>query len=110
MFEGPSLGDEANRFMLVWMGNAERIRGEMNDPYRHPADMVLVKVEPRGLVRANGSHCTCKPPGFLWCWWYKVQQNDKWFCEHGGSWRRAYVGNMLSDYEWKAILPTEFAE
>lgn len=56
--------------------------------YRDPAPVssMPVVVVPQGLVRANGSRCTCRPPGRLWCWWYSVQPKDRWYCIHGGGW------------------------
>lgn len=64
----------------------------MMTPYREGAiveDIDIVAKYPRGLVRANGVRCTCTAPGLLWCWWYDVQLNDRWFCDHGGGWLRS---------------------
>jgi hypothetical protein len=47
-----------------------------------------VDVVPQGLVRKNGARCLCTPPGRLWCWWYSVQEGDRWFCIHGRAWER----------------------
>ncbi len=67
----------------------------MTEPYRTPESIALiVKQEPRGLVRVNGRNCTCKPPGWLWCWWYEVRRGDLWYCDHGGKWERRYSGNI----------------
>jgi hypothetical protein len=59
-------------------------------PYRDAAEMPIPTSPAKavGLVRLNGSACTCKPPGRLWCWWYGVQLGDRWQCVHGGAWIR----------------------
>lgn len=76
--------------------------------YRAPVDMPVV-VLPQGLVRANGSQCRCVPPSFLWCWWYGVQENDTWFCIHGGGWRRDrdYGSIIIGRFRWKAWRGTD---
>jgi hypothetical protein len=60
--------------------------------YRVPAYVeppaAIVVSKPRGLVRANGAVCRCSPPNWLYCWWFSVQPEDRWFCEHGGGWVR----------------------
>jgi hypothetical protein len=77
--------------------------------YRQLAEMVPIveTPKPRGLVRANGSHCKCAPPGRLWCWWYSVDAGDRWYCDHGGAWTH-YVDHGvpfgLGD-GWRATQP-----
>jgi hypothetical protein len=63
------------------------------DAYRtsEPIPIEPVALEPRGLVRANGTACTCTPPGFLWRWWFSVQLGDTWRCTHGGAWEWRYA-------------------
>lgn len=63
------------------------------DAYRTAAeiasDMAPLPTPPAaGLVRVNGSVCTCAPPGRVWCWWYDIQLGDRWRCKHGGQWVR----------------------
>lgn len=55
-------------------------------PYRALGSRPEAPPPPRGLVRANGSACTCRPPGMLWRWWFDVGIGDSWFCTHGGRW------------------------
>lgn len=74
-------------------------------PYRDAAEVPIDPASepaPRaaGLVRLNGSRCTCSPPGWLWCWWHKVQLGDRWECEHGGSWVR--WRELAEAAEWRA--------
>lgn len=75
-------------------------------PYRDASELPVVIV-PQGLVRANGSRCRCRPPGLLWCWWFEVQRNDRWFCIHGGGWRREYnAGAVVVSLYWDALPPS----
>jgi hypothetical protein len=79
-------------------------------PYREAGEPGLVIVErkarPRGLVRANGALCRCSPPGRIFCWWYDVQPDDRWFCEHDGGWlRRTHHGTPLYRDHWVELLP-----
>lgn len=60
-----------------------------------------------GLVRANGSACTCRPPGRLWCWWVNVQRGDRWLCAHGGAWVRVALWERaeLGRERWEGVRP-----
>lgn len=73
-------------------------------PYREGAiveDIDIVAKYQRGLIRANGRRCKCTPPGLIWCWWYRVQDGDRWICDHGGGWLRGYYSG---DHTWKQIV------
>ena len=71
------------------MGEQRREETEAT-PYRTHVPMLALAEPPppRGLVRANGSHCTCSPPGLLYVWWFSVQPGDRWYCRHGWGWER----------------------
>lgn len=81
-------------------------------PYRsNAAPLSLSEASPCGLVRANGSRCTCNPPGLIWCWWYDVREEDRWFCAHGGEWVRVYdYGKVLFVQQWKTVRRSEGEE
>lgn len=53
-----------------------------------PPPIEPVTVGPRGLVRASGATCHCTAPGWMWRWWFDVQEGDRWFCTHGAGWER----------------------
>ncbi len=71
-------------------------------PYRESAAplSLVASAPPRGLLRTNGSACRCRPPGLLWCWWFHVCTGDRWFCRHGGAWKRhfRYVNIIFRRY------------
>lgn len=75
-------------------------------PYRAAGEpgLVIERLRPRGLVRANGSRCTCSPPGLIWCWWVGVQTEDRWYCKHGGGWKRRYKSlPLIFNHYWDAL-------
>ena len=75
--------------------------------YRQPAEMPDLSAETsvlRGLVRENGSNCTCRPPGWLWRWWFDVVFGDRWYCNHGGGWRfRSSYETLRHVDHWEAL-------
>jgi len=78
------------------------------DAYRTAADRPTTPDTPKrascSLVRLNGSACTCKPPGSLWCWWVGVQLGDRWSCRHGGEWVRWRDGGENARWVASSIL------
>lgn len=72
-------------------------------PYR-TSEAIVVVDPPRGLVRANGSACYCRPPGLLMRWWHGVEENDRWFCRHGGEWLCIRdLSNLFFELHWLAV-------
>jgi hypothetical protein len=65
---------------------------------------VAIAAHPAGLVRANGSHCTCTPPGRFMCWWFSVQLGDRWYCKHGGAWVRDQQWSH-TEHRWSEVKP-----
>jgi len=82
----------------------------MTHPYReiHPLPETVTSSAPRGLVRLNGSACTCSPPGSLWCWWNDVGLGDRWECPHGGAWVRWRDGGEAAAWHAGGILTKEW--
>lgn len=82
----------------------------MSDAYRTPGELPapMAVLPPRGLVRANGVACNCRPPGHLWCWWFGVVDDDRWYCEHGGGWVRKWDARSTWLHSWMVVAaPSE---
>ena len=103
-----SLADDiakAKAELEVFQRDADALKRAAVEPYRSvgvslPESRVSLPV---GLIRANGSACTCKPPGTLWCWWYHVRAGDSWRCKHGGLWLRESSGGYYNArLHWRA--------